>query len=182
MIRTKTLSLMAASLFLYAGGCGEKTSSTSSNQPTMLRNSVRPVRRKAGKQTLIDGDVAALLKNLHSKDIPTVWAAEEALGNLGSRVAAQVRTVLASSSLLARAAACRLAYKFNDKLAIPYLIDLLLDESRVVRIEAGSSLSGLTEKKFNYRFDADLADRRAAHASWSAWYRRAHPPPSKRRR
>jgi HEAT repeat protein len=182
MTRTKTLSLMAASLLLYAGGCGNKKTSVSRNQPTMLRSSIRPTRRRAGKQALIDGDVAALLKNLHSKDIPTVWAAEENLGNLGSRVAAQVRTVLTSRSLLARAAGCRLAYKFDDKLAVPYLIDLLLDKARLVRIEAGSSLTGLTEKKFNYRFDANLTDRRAAHARWSAWYRRAHPAPRRRRR
>jgi len=130
-------------------------------------------------------EVDFLLADLDNPSLVLQWRAEEALRDLGPSIAARVRPLLSSTAILpeARAAACRLAEYFRDHQAMPAMIALLMDESRLVRDVAGVSLCGLTNQDFDYRPDATVEDRVAAQARWQAWYLRTAGPilPPKRR-
>ncbi len=128
-------------------------------------------------------DVGKLLVDLDSGKPVLYWHAESALGEMGSAVAPRVRQAMAASMPEARAAACRLAFKFRDQEAIPGMIALLGDESRLVRNTANVFLCGLTDQDFGFRPDALESDRRAAQKRWEAWYAKTYGPvlPPKRR-
>lgn len=163
---------------LGAAGCGKGPGKTAKNRPD------RQVRRQrlSGRFDVLQkgrapggaGGVAKLLADLASGDMVLAWRAEEALADLGEDVAPQVRVMLDSASPEARAAACRLAYRFKDIAALPKMIALLTNESHLVRVEAGVNLCGLTDQDFNYRPDSLPADRAAAQARWRNWFKRTY--------
>ena len=128
------------------------------------------------------GDVSALLADLASGDMVRLWTAEEKLGRMGPSVAPQVRSMLGVALPEARAAACRLAYKFEDTEALPFMIELLADESRLVRSTSAVFLRGMTGQDFDYRPDALDSDRAASIVRWREWYAKTHGQVRRRRR
>ncbi|MHC4913967.1 MAG: HEAT repeat domain-containing protein [Planctomycetota bacterium] len=176
------LALLAA-LAVIAAGCGggggggrTRTTTTSKRQVRrrqLLTSKIRMLERGEAPRGA-KGGVATFLADLASGDMVKAWRAEEALANMGPVVASQVRAMFGSASPEARAAACRLAYRFKDTVAIPTMIDLLADESRLVRVEASVNLSGITGQDFNFRADALPADRLAAIERWEKWYLRTY--------
>jgi len=121
-------------------------------------------------------EVGRLLVDLDSGDVVRCWRAEEALGEMGASVAPRTRAALGAAYPEARAAACRLAFKFRDEAAIPGMIALLDDDSRLVRSTANVFLCGLTDQDFGFRPDAAAPDRAAARAAWEAWRAKTYGP------
>jgi len=172
------LALLAAAL-VFAAGCrgrdGNKGKKVSSRRSSRDRN--RDVLRKGQLPRDIRQDVAALLKDLASGDMVKSWRAESELARRGAEVLPSVRLMFGSTSPEARAAACRLCYRCRDVKALPAMIDLLSDESRMVRVEAGVSLSGMTGQDFDFRPDALQADRERAVERWQNWYVKTYGAP-----
>ena len=179
MNKPKTIALGLAVLAVTAltfSGC-RKGSRPTRNRPDRTRRQRLSGRfdvLQKGRGATGEGGVAKLLADLASGDMVLAWRAEEALTEMGEEVAPQVRVMLDSASPEARAAACRLACRFNDTPALPKMIALLADESRLVRVEAGVSLCGLTNQDFDFRADALPADRAAAQARWRNWYNKTY--------
>jgi len=178
---TTVLAIVAAAL-LAAGcrkGTGGKTKTTRSREKAgrqhqrPLRGDFRVLQRDT-RPANAQGEVGKLLADLAGGDMRLAWRAEEALGDMGPWVAPQVRSMLGSASPEARAAACRLAFRFGDTGAIPAMMKLLSDESEMVRAEAGVQLCGLTGQDFGYRPKALLPDRVEAIGRWQAWYSKTH--------
>jgi hypothetical protein len=170
-----------AALAAFAAGCGGgggggavRTRSRRSVQRRQLLSAKVRMLERGELPRGVEGGIGQLLANLACGDMVKAWRAEEALGNMGPTVAAQVRAMFGSASPEARGAACRLAYRFRDTVAIPIMIDLLADESRLVRVEASVNLSGMTGQDFSFRADALPADRLAAIKRWEAWYLRTY--------
>jgi hypothetical protein len=184
--------VLVAGVLVLGAGCRGGGSGKNGKEKTARRKSSRKsvrtrVLRSGQLPRDLRADVARLLNDLASGDIRLAWRAEEELGRMGARVAPQVRLMLDSASPEARAAACRLAYRFEDKRAIAPMIDLLADESRLVRAQAGVSLSGMTEQDFDFRPDALASDRAKAIGRWQDWYLKTYGNPrhafdSRRRR
>jgi HEAT repeat protein len=138
----------------------------------------RTAQAAAAKKGGQPDEVDLLLADLDSPTLVLQWRAEQALRDMGPSIAARVRPLLGSTAILpeARAAACRLAEQFRDAQAIPAMIALLMDDSRLVRSMANVSLCGLTNQDFDYRPDAIAEDRAAAQARWQAWHLRTAGP------
>lgn len=180
MSKPKTIALglaVLAAAALTFSGC-RKGPRTTTPRPDRTRRQ----RLLSGRFDLLqkgrgpggEGGVAKLLADLASGDMVLAWRAEEALTAMGEEVAPQVRVMFGSASPEARGAACRMACHFKDTPALPKMIALLADESRMVRVEAGVSLCGLTNQDFNFRADALPADRAAAQARWRNWYNQTY--------
>ncbi len=169
------LAVMAAAALTFSG-CrkGPRTIKKRPDRVRRERLSGRFDVLQKGRGPTGEGGVAKLLADLASGDMVLAWRAEEGLTEMGEDVAPQVRVMLDSASPEARGAACRLAYRFNDTPALPKMIALLADESRLVRVEVGVSLCGLTNQDFNFRADALPAERAAAQARWQNWYNKAY--------
>ena len=177
--RTALAMVILASAALAAMGCRKsegkdaKKAGADGNGPSLAW---------MGEKPTLD-DVGNLLVEMDSGQPLLCWRAESALGEMGSSVAPRVRLALAASTPEARAAACRLAFKFRDQEAIPGMIALLGDDSRLVRNTANVFLCGLTDQDFGFRPDALESDRRDARKRWEAWYARTSGPvlPPKRK-
>jgi HEAT repeat protein len=117
---------------------------------------------------------AKLVADLASGDMVRAWHAEEALAALGEEAIPYARSAAKLPVPEARAAGCRLIYRLGDKASVPTLIDLLADESSLVRVEASVNLSGLTNQDFNFRANSALSERQEAISRWRAWYRRTY--------
>jgi HEAT repeat protein len=175
------LTLLAVALVLCAGCRGDDSG--------QAKKTARKKRDRKGKRVGVlrkgqlprdvESEVARLLGDLGSGDMLKAWRAEEKLGTMGAYIAPQVRLMLDSRSPEARGAACRLAHRFKDKVALAPMIDLLSDESRLVRVEAGVCLSGMTGQDFNFRADALTKDRNAAIERWQQWYVKTHGAPGR---
>lgn len=180
------LTLLAAALVLSAGCRGNGSSKEKEKKVARKKRGGNEkkggVLRKGQLPRDVQGGVARLLGDLASGDILMAWRAEEELGAMGAYVAPQVRMMLDSTSPEARGAACRLAHRFKDKVALAPMIDLLSDESHMVRVEASVCLSGMTGQDFNFRADALLKDRDEAIERWQQWYVKTHGAPNRRRR
>jgi hypothetical protein len=177
------LTMVAATCL--AAGCWHRKTAKSAAPQAAAPQTAEPTRIPAWLKGPLD-NVGKLLLDLDSGDPVRCWHAEEALGDLGAEVAPRTRLAMGASTPEARAAACRLAYKFRDEAAIPAMIALLADEpkagrgydheSRLVMNTANVFLCGLTDRDFNFRPDALPAERAAAKARWEAWYASAYGP------
>lgn len=136
-------------------------------------------RKDASGKPLPADEVDVLLNDLSGtelqrsrlpSDARTSWLAEDKLIEIGPAIAPRVRAALSFPSPEARAAACRLACRFEDAGAVPALIGLLGDESLLVRTHANRSLCTLTGQDLGYRPGASPEDRAAARARWERWY------------
>ena len=174
--RTALLTaIMAAGIFTTVGCWTSRSQGSKTTGPA-----VSGTAKRTEKNTWLDkqpnDEVGLLLRELDSGDALRTWRAEESLGAMGSAIAARTRAAMNASTPEARAAACRLAYQFRDASAIPGMIALLGDDSRLVRNTANVFLSGLTNQDFGFRADAMPADRAAAQDLWEAWYAKTHGP------
>jgi len=189
MISCKPTALMAITLTAaacLAAGCRDRKSGAAGAAAAAAPQAAEAERIPAWLSKEPMDSVGRLLLDLDSGDPVRCWHAEEALGDLGAEIAPRTRRAMAASTPEARAAACRLAFKFRDEAAIPAMIALLADEpragrgydheSRLVMNTANVFLCGLTDRDFNFRPDALPADRAAARARWEAWYRSAYGP------
>jgi hypothetical protein len=189
-----TLSLAAAAvLCLAAYGCrgakskapGEGAKAPASAPSPALAQAARPpapmisTRKDKDGKPLPPDEIDMLLHELCGtelqrarlpEDVRSSWRAEDKLVEIGPSVAPRVRAALSFPCPEARAAACRLAYRFGDAEAIPAMIKLLDDESSLVRLHANRSLCGMTGQDMNYRPEALPEDRAAAKARWEKWY------------
>jgi hypothetical protein len=172
---------MAAAAVTFAGCRGdsgeEKRSRAEKRKKRRIAARRRAALRKVNLPRDVPENVAKLLGALESGDMVRSWRAEEALLDLGEEMAPYTRLMFGSTSPEARGAACRLAYAFKDTASISTMIDLLADESRLVRVEASVNLSGLTGQDFNFRPDALPADRDAAIGRWQTWYVKTYGTP-----
>jgi len=161
-------------LTVFAAGCwgfGSKEPPVSAGAKAAAAVAAAP-----GRDARQLDEVGRLLADLDSGDIVRCWRAEEALEQMGASVAPRTRAALGAANPEARAAACRLAFKFRDEPAIPGMIALLDDDSRLVRSTANVFLCGLTDQDFDFRPDATAADRAAAKAAWEAWHAKTYGP------
>jgi hypothetical protein len=190
MVRTalKFVAVACVSGALLAGGCaGRKRDDGAAQKPAtpaqkgaavpesfsvLAKGQPAPAGRPG---QAVPGD--SLLADLASGDMVKAWAAEERLMARGPSAAPAARSLFSSGSPEARAAGCRLAFHFKDAAAIPAMIELLGDESRLVRTEAGVCLCGMTGQDFGFRTDAMGADRAAAQARWREWCSRTYGTP-----
>lgn len=165
-----TLTAVTAMIALSTG-CGKTKSGEGS--VSLARPTQQSAAARAEKPL---DEIGSLLADLDGGDVAASWRAEELLGAKGPWVAPRVRTMLGASTPEARAAACRLAYKFTDTSSIAGMIELLGDKSRLVRNTANYCLCGLTNQDFRFRPDAMPEDQAAAKARWESWYVRNYGP------
>jgi len=176
------LALLATAL-VFAAGCRGGDGKDKKKSARKRKDSKKQgILRKGQLPRDLKQDVASLLNDLASGDMVKSWRAESELASRDASVLPSVRLMFGSTSPEARAAACRLCYRFKDVKALPSMIDLLSDESRMVRVEASVSLSGMTGQDFDYRPDALQADRDKAIERWQNWYVRTYGAPSRNNR
>ncbi len=177
------IALLATAL-VFAAGCRDGDGGDNKKASRKRKDSRKSqgILRKGQLPRDLRQDVASLLEDLAGGDMVRSWRAESELGRRGPSVAPSVRLMFGSTSPEARGAACRLCCRFKDTGSIPSMIDLLSDESRMVRVEAGVSLSGISGQDFDFRADALQADRDKSIARWQNWYVKTYGSPSRRRR